>query len=529
MLLDRVLSRSWARGALLTTPLVAMVVLFIVTGVRGVDFGHHWDEVEWQIQPVREMVSTGIFMPRAAIYPSVSKWLTLMPTLPVALRAGFKTQPNEKVDPRKIQSAMLAKVDRPDFLLTVRRLYVIFSALAIIFTWAAVLALRRPWWEATIAAAGLACSWEYAYHARWVATDCLVVTFSALTMFTLALFFRERRVGWLYASAVAAGLGTGAKYPGVVLLVPVLVAGVVTLPIREVRRQLLRFAALSGVAFAAYLITTPGTLLDPFTFVEQYRWIARQYETGHYGYSVTGPFHHLGLALKYLSVSYFSPYRPLAVVLFASSLVGGVFIVRADRRLGAVLVCFPVAFLAFFCGRYKAMIARNYLLVVPFLAAFAARGLGELAARLPRRSLRWTFAGAVTATFVVGAAWLVSAVGTIRHVDHDADVRAAVAYVGQHPGTRFKLSPQVMAAAQRQKLEIPPNARAESGAEQVVFFARAEGPDPRGWKTNDPWLTKAVFGPREMNFNWYASWDGHDRVLVMTTEKARSMEISFAK
>jgi hypothetical protein len=24
-----------------------------------------------------------------------------------------------------------------------------------------------------------------------------------------------------------------------------------------------------------------------------------------------------------------------------------------------------------------------------------------------------------------------------------------------------------------------------------------------------------------MNFSWYASWDGHDRVVVMTTAKAK--------
>ena len=37
--------------------------LFVVTGLRGVDFGDHWDEAEWHIDPVQQMISTGVFLP----------------------------------------------------------------------------------------------------------------------------------------------------------------------------------------------------------------------------------------------------------------------------------------------------------------------------------------------------------------------------------------------------------------------------------------------------------------------------------
>jgi hypothetical protein len=499
-------------------PMAAIFSLFVVTGFRGVDFGYHWDEVEAQIKPVQQMVSTGLLFPRASGYPGFSKWLTLLPAVPVGLKAVI----DNKSDPRLVQAAMLAKVDGPGFLLTARRLYIVFSAFAIVCVWAAALSLRRPWWEATVAAAGVGLSWEYAYHARWVATDCPLVVFSALTLFMLALYFRGQRSLWLYAAAVAAGFATGAKYQGVVLIVPVLLAGVLTMPSGRAGGHLtLRLVALCAVAFAAFLITTPETVIDPFANWEELLRISQYYETGHFGYTVSGAWQHLWLVLIYLSVSFFSPYKAVALALFASAVAGAACYVRSDRRLGVVLVCFPIVFLLFFCGKYHTMIVRNYLLVAPFLALFAARGLYEIGTRLPRWWLRWSLAGLVAVAFLGGGAWwLIFASQSVRHRNPEEEVRDALAYVGKHPRTRFELSPRVTSLAKLQQLPVPPNAQAAADADEVVFFPRAEGIDIFHWKTNDPWLTKAVFGPLEVNFNWYSTWQGPDRVVVMTKDKA---------
>jgi 4-amino-4-deoxy-L-arabinose transferase-like glycosyltransferase len=442
-----------------------------------------------------------------------------MPTVP----AGIKSAIVKKAGPRGVQAAMLAKFDEPGFLLTVRRLYIVFSALAIVWVWAAVVALRRPYWEAAVAAACIGLSWEFAYHARWVAVDCPLVQFSALTLFMLALYFRGRRPVWLYAAAAAAGLATGTKYQGAVLLLSVVLAGALTMPVRPVRTQAIRIVALSVLALAAFLITTPNTVFEPFATVEELLRISRYYEAGHWGHTVTGMGHHLRLVMLYLSVSLFSPYQAAALTLFAFAIAGTVFLVRSDRRLGVVLLSFPIVFLLLFCFKYHTMIVRNYLLVLPFLALFAARGLSGLGELLPRPWLRWILAGAVSVAFVAGGVWLVSAGESIRHIDPNSDLRKALAYVSKHPRIRFRLSPQVMALVKEQKLQIPPNAQAEAaGAQQIVFFPRADAPDGFGWRSNDPWFTKAIFGPREVNFNWYTAWMAHDRIVVMTMEKAKT-------
>ncbi len=73
--------RRWLRLLLAALPPVVLFALFVVTGFRGIDFGYHWDEVDWQLKPVQEMVQTGLLMPRAAIYPAFAKWLILWPAL----------------------------------------------------------------------------------------------------------------------------------------------------------------------------------------------------------------------------------------------------------------------------------------------------------------------------------------------------------------------------------------------------------------------------------------------------------------
>ncbi|MDP9001699.1 MAG: glycosyltransferase family 39 protein [Myxococcota bacterium] len=518
---------SLIRSSLLVTPPLALALFFVITGFRGVNFGRHWDEVGWQIEPVRTMVESGILLPRSYIYPSFGRFLVLLPSIPAAIRAMH----GPSVNAQAVQTAMLHAIDAPDYLLRVRRLYIVVSALAVVWVYGAALALGRKPWEAFVAASGLGLSWEYAYHARWVATDCILVQFSAMTLFAMALWYRTHRPGWLYAAAVAVGLGTGTKYPGVVLLVPVVVSSVLVLPARTLLGHVLGLAAVGGVAFAAYLITTPATLLDPFAFFQQLHGISAHYAgtSTHGGYSVTTRWQHYKLVVLYFALAYFSPYPVVAAMLLVSAFVGAVFWIRSEPRAAIPIACFPLAFVVFFSSKYLVVIVRNYLLIVPFLAILAARGVAETLSRLSWRWARWSVGAALAGVLSAEAVWLLRAAESIRHVDPAAEVRQAVAYVGRHARTRFRLSSRVRSTAAQEKLILPANVIDERGADEVVFVAPTEGPDYWHWRTNDPWLTKEVFGPREVDFNWYSTWEGHERIVVMSTDKAKKMGIELAE
>ncbi len=513
------------RPSTLTRHLPALLIcaLFVTSGLRGIDFGFHWDEFKWQIRPVQVMVTSGVLVPHSYIYPSGALWLVLLPALDTGIRAGLDGRPV-----REVQRVMASDFDRPEYLLAVRTIFLLVSALAIVWVYLAALTIGGSWWEATIASAALGLSWEYAYHSRWVATDCVLTQFSALTLLGLALFHRTRHTAWLHGAAVAAGFATGTKYPGVVLLAPVMLAGALALPRLPVFPQLFRAAKLGATAFAAYLVTTPGTLINPFDFYEQLRSIDTYYASGHYGYTVAGGFQHLRLVLEYFVFDFFSPYRLLAVGGFLA-VVGGAFLrVRDDRKLGVVLISFPLLFLAFFCWTYSVMIVRNYLLITPFLALLVSRGICELFARLPALRHRRLLAGLLALAGVSHAAWLWSAGESVRDFDAAAQAKEAITWVAAHQGTRFRVSQRVRALARQQGVALPANVSAAANAQAVVFFARSEGPSPARWTVNDPWLTEAVFGPREVNFHWYSTWEGHDRIVVMTTEKARAAGVTLA-
>jgi len=517
-------ARPRALVAVQALPVLAIVILFIVTGFRGIDFGYHWDEMPAQILPVRAMAAAGLMFPRWYIYPMFNRWVVLLVALPRAFEAILAG-----ADVKGVQAALVGAFDAPGFLLRVREVFVVLSALAVVWTYGAARALSRTWWEALIAAACIGLSWEYCYHARWVATDTPLVQFAALTLFMLAMYHRRGEARWLYFAAIAAGLGTGTKYPGATLLVPVWLMGVMALPGKPLWPQVRRFIAIGALSFAAYLVTTPATFVDPFVFVSDLKWISAHYKGFHWGYTTHSSWEHWRLALTYLAVEVFSPFRLLAVPLFAASVFGGYVWLRDQRRVGALLVVFPVLFLAFFCTNYTVMIARNYLLVMPFLAVLAARGVAELVQWSPPRARRIALPAALAIALVAQAWWLVDAGESIRDATPAGEAREAIAYVADHPGQRFYLSAKVQALAAQQGLPAPANATSAPPADAFVFFPRAEGPRVEEWNTNDPWLTVAVFGPREVNFNWYSTWEGVDRVVVMTAEKARATGVAFAK
>ncbi|HEY0469605.1 MAG TPA: hypothetical protein VGC79_35690, partial [Polyangiaceae bacterium] len=138
-------------------------------------------------------------------------------------------------------------------------------------------------------------------------------------------------------------------------------------------------------------------------------------------------------------------------------------------------------------------------------------------------------AAVLAAALSVNAVWLVTAGESIRNIDASLYVRQALDYVRDHANIRFRVSNRIRAIAQGQELQLPPNVVSGRDGSEVVFFGTAEGPGDWNWRVNDPWLTKAVFGPREVNFDWYSSWNGHDHIVVMAIDKAKATGVPLAK
>jgi 4-amino-4-deoxy-L-arabinose transferase-like glycosyltransferase len=350
--------------------------------------------------------------------------------------------------------------------------------------------------------------------------------FGALTLFLCIKALREPgRARWLVAASVAAGLGCGTKYPGGLLLVPVLLAALFTTP-REPKR-LLRTAVTLGLVFAAtYLVTTPGTLLDTQAFQRDLAFELKHYRTdGHGVYSVTPGLEHAQSMLAYLSTQLFSPHFAYSVFLSLFVLVGAVVMWREDRRYALLLILFPVLYLAYMSSM-RALIVRNLLVLVPFLAVLAARGacwsLAALPGALWPKRCGLAFAGLLV---VVNGAFLARAAATITGDDPDRFLRAFSEHVADRPDERFFLSPRLRSAlAGLDPLPLLSNVieHAEEPSDHVGLYME-ECADSTSWKTLNSGID--VFGTLEVNFSHYPTWGGRTRILLMTLETARAQGI----
>ena len=59
----------------------------------------------------------------------------------------------------------------------------------------------------------------------------------------------------------------------------------------------------------------------------------------------------------------------------------------------------------------------------------------------------------------------------------------------------------------------------------VVAYYYASMQRPGFWPVNSPGLAPAWFGPLEINMDYYASWQGDDRILVIPIDQAYELDI----
>ena len=507
------------------------LLLLVGTGLRGLDFGLHWDERPWQIGPVKQMVRSGTLLPGYYNYPSFDYWLNLLVLAPDAAAS--------RIAGESFRGHLLRTLDSQAYLLRLRAVYLVIASLSLVWVYLLVLQRRGSWLEALFAASLVACSWEVAYHLRWVATDGMLMQFAALTVLLALHALRSRRDSWLIAAAAVAGLGCGTKYPGGLLVLPVVMAGFFGAAGCTPREKAVRFVKLATVFALVYLAVTPATILEPVKFAHGVLYEIKHYGTGHGGHTVGRGLEHAWRMLTYFATVLFSPYFPIALLMFALAFMGTARMIAQDWRQGAIFMVFPLFYLLYFSTQ-GTMVVRNLLAVAPFWAVAAARGAGmvgeflgrnrdEPAAQLPRRALaRGVWVGLLCAALGLNASWLIASAESIPARHTDRFVREAAEYVRTHPGTKFFLSPRV----KRDLIVVGPpldNVTVDPGdADAFVLYAREGMRRWQDWPANRRGLTQACFGPREVNFDVYPNWWGDDRIVVINRRRAKGIGLRIA-
>lgn len=505
-----------SRAALLLSLLGLLAVegVLITSGLRGLDFGRHWDEYAHVERAVRAS-RTGVLLPHFYNYPSLSFWLTLAAGPPDLTPAELEAGPNPEV--RRYRLRM-------------RRIFLLVTAVTPLWVWLMVLVRRRRPLEAFLAAAFLGFSWQVAYHLRWVAPDGLLMQLGALALLLAVAALQARRKDLLVlGSAAAAGLACGAKYPGGVMLLAPLAAAALASPGQIPRKARLGLMLRSGGVFAlAYLFTTPGTLLEPELFLTHVRFEIEHYAGGHGPHTIEAGLPHLAAMGRFLGLHLLAPWEPLAILLAAAACCGLGLMLLRDRRAALVLVG-PPAIYAAFMGTQNVMIARNLLVLAPPLAVCAARGVVLPLELMRSRALRIIAACLLVATAGLQGGWLVHAGETVRHRHERTWLADARSYLDAHPGT--VLSPELHRALERAEPGVAQgHGLAAAGRQGTVLFLASEafGPDGRTrLPANRPPLVEAWFGPLDVDVRYYPDWWANDRIVAVSLEAARRFGLPF--
>jgi hypothetical protein len=521
----------------LILPVCFLFICFLWTSFYGLNFGVQWDETRAKFDSVSDSLKTGFFFQGAVPTPEgkaynhggvnyLLTWCGLTPEIMSFMAHRDCTLAN-------LSSTINPILYTTSIRIRVRAIYVVLTSLTILWLFCLNLMLGRSRLEAFIAAAILTFSWEIAYHSRYVAPDAIMMQFAWLSIACMAVSqFKKNRLVWLYLGSVAIGLSTGTKYPGAIIL-PFFLVGAGYLLRQEHRsaafiaKQCLGLVATAGLTF---ILTNPGVLLDPFRFANQLEEQKTIYASGWYGYSVKAGLPHLAKMLKYFSLQVFSHYQFLSIIFAGFSLLGIIFLLFERKVLPILIACLSLAYLLYF-SQQSAMIVRNLLIVVPFLAMAAARGISVVAEHLGRR-LKFVFYAGLCIALAANLGWEVYAARQIKIRHHlEYFLKGFAEYVQDSPNDTFFVSTRLFSALRNENIALPANLVTDpSVPHNNVAFFQTEGPDViwDRWPTNDWGLYKKVFGPLDVNLHAYTTFVGNERIIVITKKNLGRVPVTEA-
>lgn len=498
-------------------PAIIPLFIFLHTGFIGIDFGLHWDEPN-KLESVSQSLERGILVPTYYQKPGMIFWVTLAsitPDIPAIIQS----------DPKSYLIAIKEHIDQPAYMLQARGGHLIVASLGILWVYGLVWFWRKRWYEGLIAACVLAFSWEAAYHARFVATDSTVMSFSALTLLLVIIaYFNPKRRFWLWWAAIAGGFTLSSKYNAGLIILPV---WLVTYFNWDQENEswfdlAARLFSVSAIFAAAYLFITPGTILAPERFISDVNHELRHYSVeGHGRYTVTPGLDHFGRNLYYLAAVALSPYPAIALTLFMLALFGMGLSLRQQLRPTLLLLIFPLVYLLYMSTQ-QVMFVRNMQPLFPVIAIFTAYGLSELIRLLTahfKRYARWILViGWSMPGIIIGlnVAWLYDAAESITQHGTDTYLNEMIAYIEDQPQTLFAASDQVWGALEQHNIAAPENLVHNGWDESSAGLIYLEEYNHR-LPANLPFLVR-WFGARQVNLNYYSSWKLNEHILLLTRD-----------
>ena len=490
----------------------------LYTGILGIDFGRHWDERKL-FAAIRDSIPNADILPGWYNYPSMIYDITAISSLPEIV-STYIWNKGEFSDRLEIWLA------GKEFVIRTRGIFLFLSTLSMLWTYLLIFKWTRQWSQALLGAVLLASSWEFAYHSRWIAPDGILMQFGILCILLIFIGLDtsgKSRYAWLGIATIVAGLACGTKYYGGMYLLPVFIGAHKLLRDKNAsgRVYFLLYAALVIVFIFTFLITTPGVLIDSTRFIQDIQFEISHYKGGHPGYTVKPGGQHASLLFTYFFGVFFSKHQWISFFFSSLTFVGLFSIIRDGLKKHEtwVFLSIPLFYIPYI-SLQKVMMVRNYLLLFPILTILSAKGMAIIwKSKLiqSRNIFKFLAASSLILALVINFKWVFVAARSIWARDSVDQTQALRDYLNDNRNTSFYLSDpakHLLFADNKGGLE---NLTENPYLAAFYVYLSHEVENPIA---NHPGIYNAIIGPYEVNFDYYPSWDGDSRLIIMPMKSA---------
>jgi len=508
--------------------LLAFLIAFFF-GASGVDYGPQWDQNLIKGQ-VNKYIRTGNFLPGEYVYPPVSTYVaasTIIPyAIPFVLRYGTNWVPTQQYLLNEV-----LKNPNDAFLWNLRRVFVLFTLLAVL--WVGLAAGQKDWLAGLVAATALAFSWEINYHSRLIHPDGPAMQFGSLAlMFSFLAFYKKKPFNyrvWLSLAVASAALATATKYTSGIFLIAVLVFAFGVFKGEGFRwgKIILSLFLLVLLFSIVFVLLVPGVFLERSVFFEDLAFAQKVYARGHGLQTVNAGWDYFQRVVQYLFLAAFSNNPILATLIPLLGLTGVYSLLKSEERrsryLALALGGVPFLYILFLITN-RVLFVRNLLIVLPSVAILAGLGFAFLMRTLEPYAIGWRLlpVGVLLLVFGLNLQWISYTAWTIQMRASDIFAGQALQEISDHPEQKVYITPAVFRLLGDR--ELPENATLDFvGDEDLVLFAYlgdVRDEEEGFWPVNFYGASPNVFGPMEINMDWYASWPGVERLVLARPQLA---------
>ena len=401
--------------------IMALVVLYCALYLRGLDFGRpmceHPDEygITWQ---AISMVANRSYRPpmRAGAYGTLSMYIQCGVCAAAHLYNNARgVYVDLNGNPIKRDLADIAKratdPDRFHFLFLGRLSSAIYAGILFWIVYVLCVRLFRNRAIACLAVLAAMVNPLMVQQGHFSLPNTLATMFAVGAVLCGLVFYQERKKRYLYAGAVLAGLGVGAKVTVVWAVVPLVAAAVIRLR----RGSLKHIPLLAVVSGGVFVLVTPCIVLDTKWFMDDLLLVVREYRAGEaldtrdFQPHAFGPKPVREFASRHPILQPVLYWMHQGKAHFVATAAGLLFLPFVAGSAGALVLIFPVLFFVAMGVQPKAF-SPNYLPLVPFWAvgfgatvAVLYRALAKLAARTSRPAARTLIAAAASSVLAVVA------------------------------------------------------------------------------------------------------------------------------